>query len=177
MGSGFVLRRVYNIVSTALAVGAMLLLIAFAGVRLVGLTPYAVLSGSMEPVYPVGSLIYVQDVEPESVAVGDAITFSLDSGTLVTHEVWDIDESGKQFFTQGIANHDANGDILHDAAPVPFARLVGKPMLCIPFLGYLNAFFTSPTGVFTIIAIVAAMAAASFAITLVEERRQTPART
>lgn len=170
------LRRVYNIAATALAGGAVLLLIAFAGVRLVGLTPLAVLSGSMEPEYPVGSLIYVQDAAPESVLVGDAITFSLDSGTLVTHEVWDIDPESQQFYTQGIANHDADGNILHDASPVPFARLVGKPVFCIPFLGYLNAFLTSPSGLFTIIALVAAMAAASFAITLLEERRQTPTR-
>lgn len=47
--------------------------IAFAGVRLVGLTPFAVLSASMEPQYPVGSLIYVQDAvsaSPSSRALG-----------------------------------------------------------------------------------------------------------
>ena len=40
--------------TSLLIAAAAVLLVAFAGVRLVGLTPYAVLSGSMEPEYPVG---------------------------------------------------------------------------------------------------------------------------
>ena len=81
-----------------------MLLVAFAGVRLVGLTPYAVLSGSMEPEYPVGSLVYVKAVDPLDVEVGYAITFSLPSGTLVTHQVYQIDAESRAFRTQGIAN-------------------------------------------------------------------------
>ena len=40
--------------TSLLIAAAAVLLVAFAGVRRVGLTPYAVLSGSMEPEYPVG---------------------------------------------------------------------------------------------------------------------------
>ena len=58
------------------AVVAVAMLLA--GVRLVGITPYAVLSGSMEPAFPVGSMIYVKAVDPESIEVGDPITFYLD---------------------------------------------------------------------------------------------------
>ncbi len=45
---------------------ALLLLLVFllAGVRLLGLEIYTVLSPSMEPNYPTGSLIYVKDVDP-----------------------------------------------------------------------------------------------------------------
>lgn len=170
------LRHIYNIAVAVITACAVALLFAFAGVRLFGLTPMAVLSGSMEPEYPVGSLVYVRDADPKEVSVGDAITFSLDSGTMVTHEVWDIDKENHRFHTQGIANFDADGNVLHDAAPVPFANLVGKPVCCIPFLGYLNAFLTSSAGFFSIIAAVAAMAAASFGVNLVEERRQNPVR-
>ncbi len=67
-------KRFCSIVTGVVLVLAALMLVAFAGVRLFGLTPYAVLSGSMEPEYPTGSLIYVRDVDPADVAVGDAIT-------------------------------------------------------------------------------------------------------
>lgn len=149
----FVIQRVCHVLTAAVAVGAAALLVAFVGVRLIGLTPYAVLSGSMEPVYPVGSLLYVQDARPADVEVGDAITFALDSGTLVTHEVYQIDAKAQQFYTQGIANINPDGSVVHDAAPVAFDRVVGVPVACIPQLGYLNAFLTGPAGVFAVVAV------------------------
>lgn len=46
------------------------IIITFAGIllmpRLFGYAPYAVLSGSMEPEYPVGSLIYVTATDPSN---------------------------------------------------------------------------------------------------------------
>ena len=102
-------KRFCSIVTGVVLVLAALMLVAFVGVRLFGLTPYAVLSGSMEPEYPTGSLIYVRDVDPADVAVGDAITFELESGTLVTHEVYEIDSDARAFRTQGIAHIDAGG--------------------------------------------------------------------
>ena len=57
------------------AVFCVALALALVAPRLLGYTPFAVLSGSMEPAYPVGSLIYVQPVEASSLRVGDAVTF------------------------------------------------------------------------------------------------------
>ena len=63
------LVRIWNAVLAVLLALVAALVIAFAGVRLIGLTPYAVLSGSMEPELPVGSLIYVRAVDPSEVVV------------------------------------------------------------------------------------------------------------
>lgn len=164
------LRRVCNGIFAAVFAVALLLLIAFAGVRLVGLMPYAVLSGSMEPQYPVGSLIYVHNASPEQVQVGDAITFSLDSGTLVTHQVYDIDAEAGLFYTQGVANVDESGATVHDAAPVPFSHLVGVPQFCIPFLGYVNVWFTSGPGFFVVISLAGVFMALSIVLELHEGR-------
>lgn len=146
------LQRTWNALTFVVIGIGLALVVAFAGVRIAGLTPYAVLSGSMEPRYPVGSLIYVQGAKPSDVAVGDAITFRLESGTLVTHETYEIDEVERVFRTQGIANLNADGSQTHDAAPVPFEALVGKPVAVVPLLGYANAALTSPPGIFMIIA-------------------------
>ena len=115
----------------------------------------------MEPEYPVGSLVYVKAVDPLDVEVGDAITFSLPSGTLVTHQVYQIDAESRAFRTQGIANIASDGSISPDAAPVPYENLVGKPVACIPYLGYINKFLTSPLGL-----VIAGTAIAVFIIAL-----------
>lgn len=122
----------------------------------------------MEPEYPVGSLIYVASVEPEEVSIGDAITFELGSGTLVTHQVYEVDQANRQFNTQGIANKTGDGEIVHDAQPVPYERLVGKPVLCIPFLGYLNSLLTGRAGLFIIAAALLLMLAAAIGIELID---------
>ena len=59
----FAIRKALKILSktlsTAFVAAVVLLAVLLAGVRLVGLTPYTVLSGSMEPTYhvPVAALV------------------------------------------------------------------------------------------------------------------------
>lgn len=63
MDWGQPMGRVARAVSALVLVVLVVLVAAFAAPRLVGYTPYAVLSGSMEPQFPVGSIIYVQPVD------------------------------------------------------------------------------------------------------------------
>ncbi len=137
---------------TLLLLAAALLL---AGARLFGLTPYAVQSGSMAPLYPVGSLIYVRSVRPEAVRPGDSITFVMDRAThqVATHQVWRVDAGAGLFYTQGIANLGPDGSPVHDGAPVPFRQLLGRPVLCIPLLGYPATWLTTPAGRCTVAAL------------------------
>lgn len=147
------------------------------GSPLGGPLSFSVLSGSMEPELPVGSLIYVKPVDPTEVHVGEAITFRLGSGTLVTHEVYEIDASAREFKTHGIANVDAQGNISPDAAPVPWSSLVGSVVACVPLLGYVNVFVTQPPGIFVVIAGVAVVIGVSIVLELVgmgkREKRET----
>lgn len=172
--------RIWNILLTLLLAVAAALVIAFAGVRVVGLVPFAVLSGSMEPEYPVGSLIYVKDVQPDDVQVGDAITFRQGSGTLVTHQVYEIDAEQQLFYTQGIANVNGDGEIMHDAAPASWSALVGRPVACIPYLGYVNVWVTQPPGLYVVVSLVGVIIAVSIALELCRmgatERRRSNSR-
>ena len=144
--------RAVSIISDIVIVVLLLLVIAFAGVRLVGLTPYAVLSGSMEPKFPVGSLIYVKSVDPATIQPGDAVTFEKGSGVIATHEAYEVDLDVQQIRTQGIANINSDGSIMKDAEPVSFSSVIGVPVACVPMLGYVNAFVTSTLGTFIVIA-------------------------
>ena len=61
----------------------------------VGITPYVVLSGSMEPKVPTGSLCFINEhVKYESIKTGDVIAFKMSDGTLVTHRAVDKTEEG-----------------------------------------------------------------------------------
>ena len=118
----------------------LILAILLAGTRLVGLTPYAVISGSMEPEYPVGSLIYVDQVEPSEISIGDPITFVMNESLMVaTHRVVDIKEEGS-FITKGDANDTVDG------TPVHPKNLLGRPQFSLPYLGYVSVFLASGQG-------------------------------
>lgn len=131
---------------------AALLVAAFWGPRLFGLQPYVVTSGSMEPQYPVGSLLYVRAVAPEQVEAGQAITFRMDgTDSVATHQVRQADRENRVFYTQGINNRDQDGQIIPDAAPVPYDNLIGTPVFCIPWLGNVNRMCTTAPGIYILL--------------------------
>lgn len=45
----------------------------------------------MEPKLPVGSMVFVRQVEPSDIAVGDNATFYRSDGAVVTHQVYEVD--------------------------------------------------------------------------------------
>lgn len=144
--------RIYNGVTTALVALVALAAMALVGVRVVGLTPYAILSGSMEPAYGVGDLIYVRRADPADIRVGDPITFVLNEDLVVaTHRVIEIDPLNQLFYTKGDANEVADG------APVHFNNLLGKPVFAIPALGYLSSYIAQPPGAYIAICVGAAL--------------------
>lgn len=105
----------------------------------------------MESLYPVGSLIYVRKVNPDEIKVNDTITFYMESERIIaTHQVYEIDENNKELKTQGINNKDDSGNIIHDATPVKFSSVIGKPIICIKYLGYVNRLITTPPGIYFI---------------------------
>ena len=137
--------KVWNVITSLLVAVVVILALLLAGVRLTGMYVFSVLSGSMEPNYPVGSLIYVQKVDPFDLQEGDVITFMLDEDTVATHRIVGIvpdeeDASVIRFRTKGDANEAEDGGLVH------CANVVGKPVFTIPQLGYLAAFIHEPPG-------------------------------
>ena len=127
----------------------IVLIIIFIGPNLFGIKTFVVTSGSMEPLYPVGSLIYVKKVEPEEIKINDTITFYMqDNKIIATHQVYEIDKNNKEFRTQGIINRDDNGNIIDDSETVKFSSLIGKPIACVKYLGYFNRLITSQPGIY-----------------------------
>lgn len=110
--------------------------------RLTGSTPMTVLTGSMAPAYPPGTLVVVRPVPAEKIRMGAVITYQLHSGepTVVTHRVVGVgyDGAGKKVFTtQGDANEGP------DAAQVRGVQVRGEVWYAIPLLGRLNVLFSA----------------------------------
>ena len=143
-------KKVWNVITTIVVVLVVILAILLVGVRLLGFQVFTVLSGSMEPTYHVGSLIYVKKIDPQDVKVGDPITFVLNENLVVaTHRVVgiDIDDEGIiRYHTNGDANESEDGGTVHQG------NLLGKPVFTIPYLGYVANFMQNPPGTYISIA-------------------------
>lgn len=143
-------KRIWDIFTTLLVIAAVVLAIALVGVRLVGLQPFTVLSGSMEPTYHTGSLIYVKKVDYRTLEVGDAITFMLDENTVATHRIVGIvpdeeDPEVVRYRTKGDANEAEDGGLVH------YKNVIGKPVFTIPKLGYIASYVQNPPGTYVAI--------------------------
>lgn len=143
------IKKVWNCINSVLIGLVVLLAIALVGVRLVGLEPYTVLSGSMEPAYMTGSVIYVKEADTDTLQAGDVITFHLSGDTLATHRITEVTEvNGERAFrTKGDANE------VEDASAVPAEQVIGTPVFTIPYLGYLASYLQSPSGRYATIAV------------------------
>jgi signal peptidase len=109
--------------------------------RLVGATPYTVLTGSMRPSLPPGTLVVVKPQPVDGLRVGDVVTYQLESGKpqVVTHRIVKIgtDLTGKRSFTtRGDANDVA------DAKPVRPEQIRGELLYAVPKVGYVSNLIT-----------------------------------
>ena len=168
-------KKIWSWISTLLVGIVVLLAVALVGVRVVGLQPFVVLSGSMEPTYHVGSLIYVKSVDYKELKVGDPITFMISDDTVATHRIIEVlpdeeDPDTLRYFTQGDANDVPDGSSVH------YKNIIGKPVFSVPYLGYVSDYIQTPPGKYV------AISGAALLILLVflpdifaeDEKKKTP---
>lgn len=146
------IKKVFGVISTVLVVVVVIFAVLLVGVRLIGLQVFTVLSGSMEPAYGTGSLIYVKKVDAADIKVGNVITFMLDADTVATHRVIEVipDEEDPEvirFRTKGDANDSPDGGAVH------CKNVIGEPVMCIPYLGYVANYIQNPPGMYIAIAV------------------------
>lgn len=147
------------LVWTVLLALVLVLVVAVLLPRMAGATPYTVLTGSMQPNYPAGTLVVVKPVDIDDIALGDVITYQLESGrsTMVTHRVVaagsSLGGSGERVLrTQG----DANDAV--DQEPVREVQVQGRLWYAVPYLGHINSWISSGTRQVVTTGLVAALA-------------------
>lgn len=168
------LKKILNFLTTIIVVAAVLLALLLVGARLLGLQVYTVLSGSMEPEYHVGSLIYVKSVDYKMLQVGDDITYMISDDTIVTHRIIEVlvdeeDPETIRYFTQGIANEVPDGVSVH------YKNIIGKPVFSIPYLGYVSNYIQNPPGMYIAISAGAILILLVFLPDLFREEEKKPA--
>lgn len=144
--------------------------------RVAGATPYTVLTGSMEPGMPPGTLVVVKPVDADDIGIGDVVTYQLESGktTVVTHRVVGVafDKDGDRIFqTQGDANSTP------DADPVMPVQIRGERWYSVPYLGRVSTLVSGSersflTGV--VVVILMGYAATMFVSAARERRNPSP---
>ncbi|MBD5552280.1 MAG: signal peptidase I [Lachnospiraceae bacterium] len=130
----------------------ILICLPFTLPRIFGIQPYAIVSGSMEPEIPVGSIVYVGKVQPEELISGEIITFYTGTGSegAVTHRVVENRNGEKELVTKGDAN------MAPDPMPVSYERVVGRVKLHIPGLGRLFPLISGTAGKIRLLAVLLA---------------------
>lgn len=124
-------QRAVRAVQSVECVIAAGVLVAVVACMALGLRPFYVTSGSMEPSIPVGALALVQQgVQPSTLEEGDVVAFVIAGGETVTHRVVANDHAAMQLTTKGDAN-DAQ-----DPGSVDYSDIVGKCALSVPGLGF-----------------------------------------
>ncbi len=120
--------------------------------RLMGYQVYAIISGSMEPAIPTGSLVYAKQAEPETVQPDDVVVFNggFGSQSVITHRVVTNDAERREFITKGDANEG------EDVNPVPYGQLLGRVEKSVPVLGYFLPAISNMGGKLSLLGVLAA---------------------
>ena len=125
--------------------GTVLLFIIFLMVMLLllpgllGLKNYYVVSGSMEPQIPVGSMVYVISADPDELNEGDIIAFD-SNGTTVTHRIVKNDHENEEISTKGDRN------AVEDLQMVQYEDVIGKVIWHLPYFGIAGSFLSTIEG-------------------------------
>ena len=128
-----------RILATISIIGVILALIPLSLPRFLGYETYNIVSGSMEPELPVGSMVLVKEADPYSIEEGDIIAFN-SNATVVTHRVVYNNQFEKKFITKG----DANAD--EDINPVQYNELIGIVDRHYPVMGAVGNYLTTGSG-------------------------------
>lgn len=137
-----------------LGIGAIVM-VAVLIPRVAGATPYVVLTGSMRPAMPPGTMVVARPVDSDRLGIGDVITYQLKSGDpmVVTHRIVAVgDRNGHRIFqTRGDANEVPDQDWVR---PV---QIRGERWYAVPYLGYVTSAITREHRTVALVIIVTAL--------------------
>ncbi len=114
-------------------------------VKIFGYSGLVILTGSMEPVYHPGDVIFIH--EQKDYKVKDVITFH-QRGMIVTHRI--KEKSGDTFTTQGDANNSAD-------EPIKLTDIEGKVIRSVPRVGKLILFLQTPAGIVALLVVLGSL--------------------
>ena len=136
---GELLPALFNIVGTFILLAVIASCLPIVVPQLMGYQVYNVVSGSMEPEIPVGSVIYVQEAAPETIEEGEVIAFRSED-SVIAHRVVKNQRVEGEIRTKGDANA---GEDMHAIA---YYAVLGRVVKHYPMLGAVMEIYTSTVG-------------------------------
>lgn len=133
----FISARVllYALYFLVIVIGLAVAILLMCGMKL-----YCVETGSMEPNYPIGSMVVVKPVWFDQLKEGDVITYVVSDNTVVTHRLIGIDTEHGLLTTKG------DNNVVADASPVSYNNVIGRVEFCVPGFGYVFLFLSTRFG-------------------------------
>ncbi len=100
-------------------------------------------SGSMEPTYYEGDVVFIKKVDPFTLQVGDIIVFEPKGGGIpIVHRIEEIiQEEGVLYFVTKGDNNPFTDSYYMPLKGVPESRVIGKPVLKVPKIGLISVYF------------------------------------
>lgn len=154
-----VLKTIISVLSYALFIWLMLigvtLLIYVADIKIRAMkgdnsppkfNAYVVLTGSMLPDIKINDVVVTKKIPEDKLKIGDIVTFYTPdprfNGIIVTHRIVDIlnNNGKKEYRTKGDNNN------VEDTALINYDNIVGKVILKVPRLGYVQVFLATQGG-------------------------------
>jgi signal peptidase len=138
---------IWHVIRTGLSLGIFAIVLGLVSViviipKVLGATPLTILTSSMEPGLPPGTLIVVEPVAPENIVIGDVITYQIESGeaAVVTHRILEVQSSTigePTFILQGDNNAEPD-------PPVTASQIQGRLVYSLPWVGNLSSILNGP---------------------------------
>lgn len=166
------MMRIGGWIGTGVVVALLLAVIVWFTLPLVlKWQPQVVLTGSMEPTLPLGSVVFVAPRAPEEVQVGDVLTFRHPERPkrLATHRVTQVltrEDGSLAFKTLGDANE------VEDPWQVPGENVIGTVVYYVPYMGYVTERVRTREGFLVIIGVPASIVILGEVRNIVRELRR-----
>lgn len=142
-------------------------LLAFGLPRFFGVQYFSVISGSMTPEIPVGSLVVSVPTESNNIHPGDVISYVANEDLdVITHRVVSFDAQTNSFITQGDANDAPD-------SPVLAANVVGVSKFTVPHLGYALSYLSTTSGKVVGITAIAAVVLLAFMVETLRRKKSS----
>lgn len=134
-----ILQKVIKVLINTLMTIILVIGILFIILYIIGIEPFVVESGSMQPTIETGSVSFInKKINYSDIRVNDVIAFKASTGNLVTHRVINITDEG--FETQGDSND------VSDGISTTQKNYIGKNIFSIPKIGYFVAIMQTTRG-------------------------------
>ncbi len=126
-------------ISILMLAAEILILIPLAVPRIIGYQTYCIVSASMEPEIPIGSLILVAPTDAADLENSQIIAYYR-NGAVICHRVVENDRYRGLLTTKGDANE------LADFESVEYTQVIGKVVWHVSRMGALGEYFSTTAG-------------------------------